>query len=378
MIYKESIVAFLVEIQRSLVEGKRLSKTALNTYELLEALQKSPAALIQELESLNHYFGASVLAEAAALLRSHTEPGSLGWQLTDPLIRNAIPKWHWPMLNDRPRNEAYVEAIKKYVSSDKIVFEIGCGSGLLSIVAAMAGARHVYACESDPIIAACAVENVEAAGLSEKITVINKRAQDIRFGTDILVQSDIVIHEIFSGDLLSEGILETYAEIDKGLFADSATHLPYKIYTKVQGVRSTELDKQHFAHSVMGFDLSALDIYAPSSSRVTPFLDIETAGSSSVVKEYQVSNNEFCEIELGEIYLSELCNEGATGILQWIGFQFPDGTKFENSPGSLSHWKWRYYPLFKKSCEADSILIKMGPSNGGFIVYLEHQRSNNK
>jgi predicted RNA methylase len=50
------------------------------------------------------------------------------------------------MLKDSIRNKAYEEAINLLVK-DAIVADVGAGSGILTILAARAGASHVYAIE---------------------------------------------------------------------------------------------------------------------------------------------------------------------------------------------------------------------------------------
>jgi len=56
---------------------------------------------------------------------------------------------HEEMLKDKVRTEAYQHAIEynKQDFKDKIVMDIGAGTGILSIFAARAGAKHVYAIE---------------------------------------------------------------------------------------------------------------------------------------------------------------------------------------------------------------------------------------
>jgi protein arginine N-methyltransferase 1 len=54
------------------------------------------------------------------------------------------------MLKDKVRTEAYRDAILKnsHLFQEKIVLDIGCGTGILSIFAARAGAKHVYAIDN--------------------------------------------------------------------------------------------------------------------------------------------------------------------------------------------------------------------------------------
>ena len=57
------------------------------------------------------------------------------------------------MIKDKIRTESYKNAIdyNADVFKDKIVLDIGCGTGILSIFAAKAGAFHVYGIEKADI-----------------------------------------------------------------------------------------------------------------------------------------------------------------------------------------------------------------------------------
>ena len=67
---------------------------------------------------------------------------------------------HEEMLKDQQRTLAYQRAIEGNPEDfkDKIVLDIGCGTGILSIFAARAGAKHVYA-----------VDNAEVALFAKEI-----------------------------------------------------------------------------------------------------------------------------------------------------------------------------------------------------------------
>lgn len=71
---------------------------------------------------------------------------------------------HEEMLKDQQRTLAYQRAIEGNPEDfkDKIVLDIGCGTGILSIFAARAGAKHVYA-----------VDNAEVALFAREIVKQN-------------------------------------------------------------------------------------------------------------------------------------------------------------------------------------------------------------
>ena len=79
------------------------------------------------------------------------------------------------------------------------MLDVGSGTGILSMFAAKAGAKFVYAVDACPTICKLAEELIKCNRLQEKIQVINKRIEDIeRFDENI----DIIISE-WMGRILS-------------------------------------------------------------------------------------------------------------------------------------------------------------------------------
>ena len=74
------------------------------------------------------------------------------------------------MIADEKRMDAYVEALKRAVSADTVVLDIGTGTGIFAMLACQFGARHVYA-----------VEPNDAIHIARKITHDNGYADRITF-----------------------------------------------------------------------------------------------------------------------------------------------------------------------------------------------------
>lgn len=55
--------------------------------------------------------------------------------------------------------------LRKYVNSDTKLFDVGCGSGILAILALKLGAAHVTAMDIDPAAVEATFENMEANGI---------------------------------------------------------------------------------------------------------------------------------------------------------------------------------------------------------------------
>ena len=65
----------------------------------------------------------------------------------------------------RGTHEATSEFIDEYLSSEDSVLDVGCGSGILSIIASKLGAKSVEACDIDRLAVDVAIENCKENGV---------------------------------------------------------------------------------------------------------------------------------------------------------------------------------------------------------------------
>jgi protein arginine N-methyltransferase 1 len=160
------------------------------------------------------------------------------------------------MLKDRIRTGTYQDAIKNNpdVFKDKIVLDIGSGTGILSIFAAKAGAKHVYGIEFADI-ADYANEIIKKNKLNDKITIIKSKVEEVNLPVE---KVDIIISEWMGYFLLYESMLDTvlYAR-DKWLNKDGYM-LPYHATITLAGIEDTDYkaSKVNFWENVYGVDMS--------------------------------------------------------------------------------------------------------------------------
>jgi protein arginine N-methyltransferase 1 len=97
--------------------------------------------------------------------------------------------------------------------------DIGCGTGVLSIFAARAGAKHVYGIEFANI-ADYAKEIIKQNNLTDKVTIIKQKVEEVELPVP---KVDIIISEWMGYFLLYESMLDTvlYAR-DKWLVKDGS------------------------------------------------------------------------------------------------------------------------------------------------------------
>ncbi|KAF3457784.1 hypothetical protein FNV43_RR02443 [Rhamnella rubrinervis] len=111
---------------------------------------------------------------------------------------------HEEMIKDRVRTETYKQAIMQHQSSiaGKVVVDVGCGTGILSIFCAQAGAKRVYAVDASDI-AVQANEVVKANNLSDTVIVLHGRVEDVEIDEGV----DVIISEWMGYMLLYESML---------------------------------------------------------------------------------------------------------------------------------------------------------------------------
>ncbi|KAK4749373.1 hypothetical protein SAY87_026822 [Trapa incisa] len=165
---------------------------------------------------------------------------------------------HEEMLKDGVRTRTYQNVIyqNKFLFKDKVVLDVGAGTGILSLFCAKAGAKHVYAIECSHM-ADMAREIVVANGLSNAITVLKGKVEELELP---VAKVDIIISEWMGYFLLFENMLNTvlYAR-DKWLNNDGLV-LPDKASLYLTAIEDAEYkdDKIEFWNNVYGFDMSCI------------------------------------------------------------------------------------------------------------------------
>ena len=125
----------------------------------------------------------------------------------DSYARTSI---HEEMLRDTQRTCAYRDFIMQNgdVFKDKVVMDIGCGTGVLSIFAAKSGAKHVIAVDMSDI-AKRAKMIIKNNGFEGKITVIQDKLENIKHLPNGIDKVDVLISEWMGYFLLYESMVSS-------------------------------------------------------------------------------------------------------------------------------------------------------------------------
>lgn len=265
--------------------------------------------------------------------------------LAAEVLRYDVPKFHLRMLRDGLRNTAYRAAIERFAPG-RVVLDIGTGSGLLSMMAARAGAKRVYACEANAMLAASARAVIAANGLTDRITVFERHSTALDRVRDLGGGADLVVSELFSETLLGEGVIDSLAHARSELAVPGALFVPDSasiVIALAQFPAVTEM-----LGMVEGFDLDVFSrhvwgdrhFYADDTDLVLRSAPVTLMTFDFGVGDLPKSGQAACE----------LVSTGGpvSGVAQWLRLTFADDIAYENAPGSPPDLHW---PVSVTPCE---------------------------
>ena len=168
---------------------------------------------------------------------------------------------HQTMLQDTVRTDAYRDFIygNKHLFKDKVVLDVGCGTGILSMFCAKAGAKQVIAIDNSAIIGK-AKQIAFANGLSDRITFVQTKVEEMTALPSGIEEVDIIVSEWMGYCLLFEDMLPSvlYAR-DKWLKSDGLM-VPSHCSIHLTPLAEPDwiADNVTFWHDVYGFDMSTM------------------------------------------------------------------------------------------------------------------------
>ena len=155
-----------------------------------------------------------------------------------------------------------MNAIKqnKHLFKDKIVLDVGCGTGILSMFAAQAGARLVIGVDMSSIVEQ-AKKIVEKNGLADKVVLVRGKMEEVVLPLPPGVSKvDIIISEWMGYFLYYESMLDTVLYARDKYLATGGLIFPDKATMVVCGIEDGEYkeEKLEYWNSVYGFDMSCI------------------------------------------------------------------------------------------------------------------------
>lgn len=279
---------------------------------------------------------------------------------------------HLSMLKDIHRTTTYRDAIWRnaYFFKGKVALDVGCGTGILSMFAARAGARKVIGIDCSSV-AFQAKKIVELNGFKDVITIIQGKVEEVELNEKV----DIIISEWMGYFLLYESMLNTVLYARDKWGAPGVRLFPDHASMYACGITDPQYKKKKFDvwNNVQGIDFS----YFKRLSYIEPLVD--------TVEPDQIFTNmaEFFSFDINTVKVDDLSFRRSFTLKAQKGnmldgicvhFDTPfeachDVVVLDTSPYSPpTHWRqtilYLYHSLDMMEGESASFCITCSPNKG--------------
>ncbi|XP_049390146.1 probable protein arginine N-methyltransferase 6 [Solanum stenotomum] len=245
---------------------------------------------------------------------------------------------HEEMIKDRVRTDTYRNAIFQHQNfiAGKVVVDVGCGTGILSIFCAQAGARRVYAVDASDI-AVQANEIVKANNLCDKVIVLHGRVEDVEIDEEV----DVIVSEWMGYMLLYESMLGSVITARDRWLKPGGLILPSHATLYMAPVTHPDRysESVDFWRNVYGIDMSAIMPLAKQCAFEEPSVETITVENvltwPQVVKHvdcYTVTTQELESIT-SRFKFESMMRSPFHGFAFWFDVEFTGPTVFPLNNG---------------------------------------------
>jgi len=225
-------------------------------------------------------------------------------------------------LRDHAKVEAFSEAIERVKHSirGKVVLDVGSGVGILSLLAARAEARMVYALELPGM--ADLAEQVAHLNTS-RIQVVQGEADSVELPemVDVII-SDWMGHALFHESIISS-VLESRKWLVKGglMLPDKAS-----LYTAATNLRVAE--SREWWRNVHGFDMGSVSLASLKEVDVCKLSDHDIVSAPCLLAEISLYNCERSQLLMTHPFaLTAAADEYIGGVVIYWQVRFSHGEK---------------------------------------------------
>jgi len=283
---------------------------------------------------------------------------------------------HEEMLKDNVRTGTYKHAIyhNKHLFKDKIVLDVGCGTGILSMFAAKAGAKIVIGIDDSAIVEQ-AKGIVEDNKLDHIIKIIRGKVEEVELPVP---KVDIIISEwmgycLYYGNMLESVLFARDKWLVEGglMFPDRAT-----LYVCAIEDRFYKEEKFDYWDDVYGFSMSSIKTLALAEPFIERVDRNTVVTNNCLLKEFDLQTGKKEDISFcSPFHLQIRRNDYIQAIVTFFNIEFSRCHKkiwFSTGPDhSPTHWKQTTFYL------QDYITCKKGEEIFGQFK-MEHDQNNKK
>ncbi|MGB7207586.1 MAG: 50S ribosomal protein L11 methyltransferase [Pyrinomonadaceae bacterium] len=139
-------------------------------------------------------------------------------------LQHILP-YHQTLLRDEARNVAFYAALKRHVTSETRVLDIGSGTGVWAVMAAKLGAKSVTAIEADSTMIPVIHGHIRANGVGDKVKVIHGNSVEVELDH----KCDVIVSETIGNQAFDEAIIPTMIDAKNRFLAPKGILIPQTV-----------------------------------------------------------------------------------------------------------------------------------------------------
>jgi protein arginine N-methyltransferase 1 len=244
------------------------------------------------------------------------------------VVEYALPDYG-RMVKDPIRMSAFARALERTVTPETVVLDIGCGTGIFSLIACRLGARRVFAVEKDEVIEV-AREIARKAGYEDRIEFIQGSSRDVVLPE----RADVIVSDIRGSLPLYDQHLPSIIDARERLLAPDGVLIPKRDTLMAAVVEAPDLyhDRVSSLEDLAGFDMKpARDLavnmwFKERSSREWLLSEPEQAGVLDYARLDSVNFSAEMEWQISR-------PATAHGFLMWFDTELVEGIGYSCAPG---------------------------------------------
>lgn len=263
------------------------------------------------------------------------------------------------MIANAPRVEPYVEALRRSVTPDSVVLDLGCGQGLFALLACRFGARRVYAVEPDNVIN-IAREAAVANGCAERIEFFQSMSTEVTLPE----RATVIISDLRGVLPLFQQHIPSLIDARQRLLAPGGAFIPRRDTLWAALVETPEQYEEivgPWRSRLFGVDLSAGLAKITNSWRKTRIKaeQLLTEAKHWATLDYHTVNSPDASAEISW----RIDRTGLThGIALWFDTELAEGIGFSNRPGApetIYGNGFLPFPRPVEVCEGERVAVRI-------------------
>ncbi|KAK6177341.1 hypothetical protein SNE40_015460 [Patella caerulea] len=285
---------------------------------------------------------------------------------------------HEEMLKDEVRTLTYRNSMyyNKHLFKDKIVLDVGCGTGILSMFAAKAGAKKVIGIECSSIID-YAKKIIIDNKFENTITLVKGKVEEVVL-PDGIEHVDIIISEWMGYCLFYESMLNTVIHARDKWLAPGGLIFPDRATLYVCGIEDRQYkdEKINWWDNVYGFDMSIIRGVAINEPLVDVVDPKQVVTNSCLVKEVDIYTVKVEDMVFNTpFHLQCRRSDYLHALVTFFNIEFTKSHKrtgFSTAPEApYTHWKQTVFYLGD-----NDLTIKKGEEINGTFSMKPNQQNN--